>query len=74
MITQAMVLAAGEGRRLRPLTEHTPKPLIPIGGKTMLDHALDQLAAIGVTHCVVNTYHLAEQIQNHLKQRSSPKL
>lgn len=74
MITKAMVLAAGEGRRLRPLTEHTPKPLIPVGGKTMLDHALDQLAAIGVTHCVVNTYHLADQIQNHLKQRSSPEI
>jgi MurNAc alpha-1-phosphate uridylyltransferase len=69
-----MVLAAGEGRRLRPLTEHTPKPLIPVGGKTMLDHALDQLAGVGVTRCVVNTYHLADQIQNHLKQRSFPDI
>lgn len=74
MITQAMVLAAGEGRRLRPLTEHTPKPLIPVGNKTMLDHALDQLVAIGVTRCVVNTYHLADQIRDHLKQRSSPAI
>ena len=74
MITQAMVLAAGEGRRLRPLTEITPKPLIPVGGKSMLDHALDQLAATGVTRCVVNTYHLADQIHNHLKERTSPEI
>lgn len=74
MITQAMVLAAGEGRRLRPMTEVTPKPLIPVGGTTMLDHALDQLAAIGVTRCVVNTHHLADQIRDHLKQRSRPEV
>jgi len=74
MITQAMVLAAGEGRRLRPLTEHTPKPLIPVGGTTTLDYALDQLAAIGVTQCVVNTYHLADQIHTHLKGRTSPDI
>jgi len=71
MITQAMVLAAGEGRRLRPLTEHTPKPLISVGGKTMLDRALDHLAEIGVTRCVVNTHHLADQIHTHLEGRTS---
>lgn len=74
MITQAMVLAAGEGRRLRPLTEHMPKPLIPIVGKTMLDHALDQLAAVEVTRCVVNTYHLADQIHRHLQTRVYPEM
>lgn len=74
MITQAMVLAAGEGRRLRPLTDHTPKPLIPVGGKTMLDHALDQLAIVGVKRCVVNTHHLADQIQEHVKNRTSPRV
>ncbi|MDF3033595.1 MAG: Nucleotidyl transferase [Alphaproteobacteria bacterium] len=74
MITQAMVLAAGEGRRLRPLTERTPKPLIQVGGKTMLDHALDQLAAVGVSRCVVNTHHLADQIQAHLKGRTYPEI
>lgn len=74
MITQAMVLAAGEGRRLRPLTEHMPKPLIPIAGKTMLDHALDQLAAVEVTRCVVNTYHLADQIHKHLQGRACPEM
>jgi MurNAc alpha-1-phosphate uridylyltransferase len=68
MITQAMILAAGEGRRLRPLTDHIPKPLIQVGGKTMLDHALDQLAAVGVKRCVVNTHHLADQVQAHVKK------
>ena len=74
MITQAMVLAAGEGRRLRPLTDHTPKPLISVGGKMMLDHALDQLEAVGVKRCVVNTYHLADQIETHVKERTSPEV
>lgn len=74
MINQAIVLAAGEGRRLRPLTDHTPKPLISIGGTTMLDHALDQLASVGVTKCVVNTFHLAEHIHSYLQNRSSPEI
>ena len=74
MITQAMILAAGEGRRLRPLTDHTPKPLIQVGGKVMLDYALDQLAAVGVMRCVVNTYHLADQVQEHVKGRTNPEV
>lgn len=74
MITQAMVLAAGEGRRLRPLTERTPKPLIPLAGTTLLDHALDQLALGGITRCVVNTHHLAEQVHTHLKERICPQI
>jgi MurNAc alpha-1-phosphate uridylyltransferase len=74
MIKQAIVLAAGEGRRLRPLTETTPKPLIPIDGTTMLDHALDELARVGVEKCVVNTYHLATQIHDHVKTRKSPHI
>ena len=67
IISQAMILAAGEGRRLRPLTDHTPKPLISVGGKMMLDHALDQLAAVGIKRCVINTHHLAEQVEAHVK-------
>lgn len=66
-----MILAAGEGRRLRPLTDHTPKPLISVGGKMMLDHALDQLAAVGIKRCVVNTHHLADQVQAHVKELST---
>jgi N-acetyl-alpha-D-muramate 1-phosphate uridylyltransferase len=63
-----MILAAGLGRRLRPLTDHTPKPLISVGGKMMIDHALDQLATVGIKRCVVNTHHLADQIQAHVRK------
>jgi len=74
MITQAMVLAAGKGQRLRPLTDHTPKPLIQLGSKAALDHVLDQLAAAGVMRCVVNTHYLADQIHAHLKERLLPEI
>ncbi|MBX9804915.1 MAG: nucleotidyltransferase family protein [Alphaproteobacteria bacterium] len=74
MITQAMILAAGIGKRLRPLTDTTPKPLIPIGDTTMLDLALDQVVAVGVTRCVVNTHHLADQIVAHIKDRNAPEI
>jgi N-acetyl-alpha-D-muramate 1-phosphate uridylyltransferase len=65
----AMVLAAGLGARMRPLTLTTPKPLQKIGGRTMLDLALDKLVAAGVQCAVVNTHYLAEQIEDHLKSR-----
>jgi len=71
MINQAMVLAAGEGKRLRPLTEHIPKPLIPIKGKAIIDHVFDHLIKAGTTHCVVNTHYLAPQIQAHLQRKTS---
>jgi N-acetyl-alpha-D-muramate 1-phosphate uridylyltransferase len=74
MITQAMILAAGLGKRLRPLTDTTPKPLVPVGGKTLLDHALDQAASAGITHCVINTHHLAGQIHDHVKGRTHPRI
>lgn len=70
--THAMVLAAGLGQRMRPITDTLPKPLVSIGGKTMLDHALDRLAAIGVRHAVVNVHHLADQIERHLAGRTQP--
>ena len=68
----AMVLAAGRGERLRPLTERLPKPLIEVRGKAMLDWALDHLAAVGVPHAVVNLYHLGDQIERHLSARARP--
>ncbi|RKE79844.1 nucleotidyltransferase family protein [Rhizobium sp. AG855] len=65
-ITQAMVLAAGLGTRMRPITETTPKPLVKIGGKAMIDYALDTLKEAGVTTVVVNVHHHADQMQRHL--------
>jgi MurNAc alpha-1-phosphate uridylyltransferase len=71
-ITQSMVLAAGLGKRLRPLTDVTPKPLIPVGGTCMLDRVLNHLLKAGIQKCVVNTHHLAEQIHNHLSTSPIP--
>lgn len=67
---RAMVLAAGYGLRLRPLTETTPKPLVPVAGRTMLDRALDSLAASGVAEAVVNVHHLGAQIERRLAERA----
>jgi MurNAc alpha-1-phosphate uridylyltransferase len=64
-----MLLAAGFGSRMRPLTERTAKPLLPLGGRTLLDHALDRLQAAGVTRAVVNTHWHAELVQRHLNRR-----
>ncbi|MDE2029848.1 MAG: nucleotidyltransferase family protein [Alphaproteobacteria bacterium] len=65
----AMVLAAGLGTRMRPLTLTKPKPLQMVGGKTMLDHALDRLVEAGIKRAVVNAFYLAEQIEAHLQNR-----
>lgn len=66
----AMLLAAGLGTRMRPLTEATAKPLLPLGGRTLLDHALDRLAAAGVETVVVNTHWHAERVAAHLRARA----
>lgn len=68
----AMVLAAGLGERMRPLTERMPKPLIPVAGRPLLDHVLDRLADAGVTRAVVNVHYLADMIERHLQGRSKP--
>jgi len=62
----AMLLAAGLGTRMRPLTDQTAKPLLPLGGRTLLDHALDRLAAAGVATIVVNAHWHAERVAAHL--------
>jgi N-acetyl-alpha-D-muramate 1-phosphate uridylyltransferase len=74
MPSRAMVLAAGLGLRMRPLTLERPKPLIPIQGKPMLDHALDRLSEAGVTTAVVNSFYKGEMIAGHLKGRSDPAI
>ena len=70
--SHAMVLAAGLGLRMRPLTQNVPKPLLEVGGATMLDHALDRLEDAGVTDVVVNTHWLPEKIEAHLECRAAP--
>ncbi len=65
----AMVLAAGFGSRMQPLTLHKPKPLFEVGGRTMLDHALDRLLAAGIKRVVVNTHYLGDQIAAHMAMR-----
>ncbi len=70
----AMVFAAGLGTRMRPLTETTPKPLVNVGGRALLDHVLDQLADAGVATAIVNVHHLGDQIIAHLADRRSPSI
>lgn len=70
-ITRGMVLAAGFGLRMRPLTLTTPKPLIPVAGRCMLDRALDHFVAAGVETAVVNAHYLAERITLHVAMRMS---
>lgn len=68
----AMVLAAGLGTRMRPLTDSLPKPLVEIAGQTLLDRGLDALGAAGVTKAVVNIHYLGQQIVEHVKTRTAP--
>jgi MurNAc alpha-1-phosphate uridylyltransferase len=67
-----MVLAAGLGSRMRPLTDHLPKPLIPVAGKPLIDWTLDRFAGAGVRRAVVNVHYRADQMESHLKARARP--
>jgi len=71
---KAMVLAAGLGLRMRPITERMPKPLIKIAGKPLLDWGLDALARVGVDKAVVNVHHLPDQVRSHVSGRASPRI
>ena len=62
----ALIFAAGLGERMRPLTDHTPKPLLPVGGKPLIEWHLEKLAAIDVHYVVINTSHLADQFPDAL--------
>ena len=70
---RAMVLAAGLGTRMRAFNGNIPKPLVTVGGKALIDYALDRLADAGVEQAVVNVHHLADQIERHLAHRQRPK-
>lgn len=66
----AMVMAAGLGKRMRPLTATRPKPLVEVGGETLLDHVLAHLARAGVERAVVNVHYLADALEAHLRRKS----
>ncbi|WP_342359489.1 nucleotidyltransferase family protein [Terrarubrum flagellatum] len=72
--TRAIVLAAGVGQRMRPITDRLPKPLVEVGGKPMLDHALDRLAQAGIEEAIVNVHHLADQVERHAAGRRAPRI
>ncbi|KAA5607174.1 nucleotidyltransferase family protein [Roseospira marina] len=69
-----MVLAAGKGSRMRPITKRTPKPLIKVRGVPVIDWTLDRMATVGVETCVVNVHHLADDVRAHLAHRKTPTI
>jgi len=74
MPKNAIVLAAGLGTRMRPYNGHIPKPLVAVGGKSLIDYGLDRLAESGVERAVVNVHHLADALERHLAPRRVPQI
>lgn len=72
--TKAFILAAGFGKRMRPLTDERPKPMIEVHGQSLIMHAIDQLKEAGITDILVNTHYLGDVLANHLKARSDVQI
>ena len=73
-IERAILLAAGLGTRMRPLTETRPKPLVEVAGKALIDHVLDALTLAGIKRTIVNVHHLASAVETHLASRTEPEI
>ncbi len=73
-VKRAMILAAGLGERMRPLTDNTPKPLLTVQNRSLIDHVIDRLEDTGIRNIVVNAYYLAEQVVAHLENRGPSKI
>jgi len=73
-INRAMILAAGLGKRMRPVTDTLPKPLVTVGGRALIDHALDRAAESGIETVIVNVHYLADLVEAHLRPRRRPTI
>lgn len=73
-IKRAIIMGAGKGTRMAPLTDRMPKPLVPFMGRPLIDHALDRLVAAGIEEVIVNLHYMADMLEAHLKARRDVKI